>query len=84
MARLQRLEDTEIAIEEYRNIKSWDQMKPPCWEKNLDRARAAGEVRELDHGYDTLKSIYSLTDGAGMSMPDFAGKNPDNRRPTAV
>ena len=61
------------SIEEYRNIKSWDQMKPPCWEKNLDRARAAGEVRELDHGYDTLKSIYSLTDDEIEEAARFRG-----------
>lgn len=47
--------------ENYRAITSWDKVCPPHYEKNLDKAAAAGEVRVLDHGYDETKSIYDLT-----------------------
>lgn len=61
------------SIEEYRSIKSWKQMIPPQWKKNLAQARAAGEVRDLDHGYDTSRSIYSLTDDEIRAAAAFRG-----------
>lgn len=47
--------------EQYLAIKSWDQMKPPYMEKNLEKARANGEVKTLDKGWDTHKSVYDLS-----------------------
>lgn len=49
------------SLENYRSIKSWEQMRPPYYEKNLEKAVAEGAVRVLDHGYDESKSIYALT-----------------------
>lgn len=46
--------------EEFLGIRSWEQMRPPYMEKNIDKARAAGEVVELNRGYDMSRSIYSL------------------------
>lgn len=47
--------------ENYRSIKSWEQARPPHYEKNLEAAMDKGEVRILDHGYDETKSIYELS-----------------------
>lgn len=46
--------------QEYRDIRSWEQLRPVPLEKNLDKARQSGEVVTLSHGYDVTKSIYSL------------------------
>ena len=46
--------------QEYRDIRSWEQLRPMSLEKNLDKARQSGEVVTLSHGYDVSKSIYSL------------------------
>lgn len=47
--------------EEYRSIRSWEQLRPPYMEKNLEKARATGAVRVLDHGYDTSKPVHELS-----------------------
>lgn len=47
--------------DEYRAIKSWSDIRPPYVEKNLEKAEETGDVVTLNHGYDTEKSIYSLS-----------------------
>lgn len=47
--------------ENYRSIVSWDSVRPPHFEKNLEKALENGEARILDHGYDTSRPVYSLT-----------------------
>lgn len=47
--------------EEYRSIRSWEQLRPPYMEKNLEKARSAGEVITLNHGYDISRSVYELS-----------------------
>ena len=59
--------------EEYDNIKSWDQMRPEPLEKNLDKARAAGQVADLPKGYDESKSIYALTEDEIRAAAEFRG-----------
>ena len=61
------------SIENYRSIKSWKQMIPPDWKKNIREAEAAGEIRILDHGYDTSRPIYSLTDSELETAAAFRG-----------
>ena len=46
---------------EYESIRSWEQMRPPFLEKNLEKARKAGQVKDIPKGYDESKSIYDLT-----------------------
>ena len=48
-------------------------MIPPHWEKNLEKARAAGECIRLDHGWDESKSIYELTDEEIQTAAEFRG-----------
>lgn len=47
--------------EEYLSIRDWAQMRPPHMEKNLEKARAAGEVVTLSHGYDTSRPLAALS-----------------------
>lgn len=47
----EKLEAYYGSLEEYRKIKSWEQMRPACLEKNLDKAREHSEVVVLDHGW---------------------------------
>lgn len=61
------------SMEEFRSIRSWAQMFPPHWKKNIQEAQAAGEIRMLDHGYDTSKSIYSLSDAEIEAAAQFRG-----------
>lgn len=61
------------SMEEFRSIRSWAQMFPPHWKKNIQEAQAAGEIRTLDHGYDTSKSIYSLSDAEIEAAAQFRG-----------
>ena len=49
------------SLDEYRKIRSWEQLRPKPLEKNIEKARLAGQVAEIDRGYDTSKPIYSLT-----------------------
>ena len=59
--------------EEYEKIRGWDQLRPPYMEKNLEKAKAAGQVRVLDRGYDVSKSIYSLTADEIRAAAQFRG-----------
>lgn len=61
------------SIGNYKNIKSWEQIRPQPWEKNLAAARSKGEVRVLDHGYDTSKSIYEMTREEIEAAAQFRG-----------
>lgn len=54
-------------------IKSWKDVIPPHLEKNLEKARAAGEAVRLDHGWDESKSIYELTDAEIAAAAEFRG-----------
>ncbi len=59
--------------EAWEAIKSWKDVIPPHWEKNLEKARAAGECLRLDHGWDESKSIYELTDEEIQTAAEFRG-----------
>ncbi len=59
--------------ETWEAIKSWKDVIPPHWEKNLEKARAAGECLRLDHGWDESKSIYELTDEEIQTAAEFRG-----------
>jgi len=59
--------------ENYRSIKSWRQVVPPLYEKNLESAYEKGEVRVLGHGYDETKSIYDLTLEEVENAAEFRG-----------
>ena len=61
------------SLEKYRSIRSWNQMFPPEWKKNMKEADAAGEIRWLDHGYDTSRSVYSLSDEELEAAARFRG-----------
>ncbi len=61
------------SIENYRSITSWDKIRPPYHEKNLSKALESGEVKVLDHGYDTSKSIYDLTQEEVEAAAEFRG-----------
>lgn len=61
------------SMEKYRSIRSWDQMKPPFYEKNLVKAESNGDVVVLDHGYDESKSIYDLSWEEIESAAEFRG-----------
>ena len=61
------------SMENYRSIKSWRQMIPPHWKKNIREAEAAGEIRVLDHGYDTSRPVYSLSDAELEAAAEFRG-----------
>lgn len=56
-----RLEAYYGSEEKYLSIGSWEQMRPPFYEKNLQKAIEEGAVLTLDHGYDESKSIYELS-----------------------
>lgn len=49
------------SVENYRNIRSWDDVRPPFIENDLDKAMDKGEVVMFNHGYDEFKSIYELS-----------------------
>lgn len=49
------------SIEKYQSIKTWADVLPPLLEKDLQMARAQGEVLEQNHGYDESRSIYALS-----------------------
>ena len=59
--------------EAWEAIKSWKDVIPPHWEKNLEKARAAGECIRLDHGWDESKSIYELTEEEIQTAAEFRG-----------
>ena len=47
--------------EDYDRIRSWDDVRPAPLEKDLAKAKAAGEVVPMDWGWDSGKSIYELS-----------------------
>ena len=47
--------------DDYRNIRTWKQIRPCGMLRNFEKAYEAGEVKVLDHGYDTSRSVYSLS-----------------------
>lgn len=49
------------SYEKYSAVKSWDDVRPADFEKNLPAAFNRGEVKILDHGYDESRSIYTLS-----------------------
>lgn len=61
------------SMEEYLQIKTWDQVRPGKMEKNLQKAREKGEVLYLNHGYDTFRSIYSLSAEEIEKAAEFRG-----------
>lgn len=61
------------SIEEYRKIRSWEQMRPGYMEKNQEKAIASGEIELLDHGYDETKPIQSLTTEELEAAAQFRG-----------
>lgn len=59
--------------EEYERIRSWDDVRPLPLERNLGKARSAGQVTDLPKGYDDSKSIYSLTEKEISDAAAFRG-----------
>lgn len=57
----------------YRSIESWKQIRPSGMSVNLRKAFASGEVKLLDHGYDTSRSIYSLSADELEAAAQFRG-----------
>ena len=58
---------------EYEDIVSWEQMRPEPLEKNLEKARMAGQVKDLPKGYDDSRSIYDLTAEEVEAAAEFRG-----------
>lgn len=61
------------SIENYNNIKSWDDVRPVSLENNLKKALAKGDVVTLDHGFDESKSIYELSAEELEKAAEFRG-----------
>ena len=59
--------------ENFESIVSWEQMRPPYLEKNLEKARKSGQVTDLPKGWDDRKSIYELTDDEIRAAAAFRG-----------
>ena len=59
--------------EAYESIRSWDDVRPPHYETDAEKARAKGELLHLDHGWDESKSIYGLTDDEIQAAAAFRG-----------
>ncbi len=59
--------------ENYKTIRTWEDIVPGYMEKNLEKAIANGDVRVLDHGYDESISIYELTAEQVRAAADFRG-----------
>ncbi len=59
--------------EAWEAIKSWKDVIPPHYEKNIEKAREKGELHHLDHGWDESKSIYGLTDSEIQAAAAFRG-----------
>lgn len=57
--------------QEYESIRSWDDVRPPYLEKNIQKA--ADKVIVLDHGWDESKSLDSLTDEQLEDAAAFRG-----------
>lgn len=61
------------SMEKFRAIRSWKQLVPPPFEKDLVKAEKKGEVIFLDHGYDESKSLYALSREELESAAGFRG-----------
>ena len=61
------------SMEEYRKIGSWEQVRPGYMEKDMEKALGSGEAFFLNHGYDTSRSIYSLTLSEIERAAEFRG-----------
>ncbi len=61
------------SLEEYKSIRSWEQLRPAPLEKNLQKALSSGEAALLEHGWDTSKSIYELTREEIETAANFRG-----------
>ncbi len=59
--------------EAWKAIKSWKDVIPPHYEKNIEKAREKGELHHLDHGWDESKSIYELADSEIQAAAAFRG-----------
>ena len=59
--------------EEYESIRTWEQVRPPHLEKNLEKAREAGQVTDILKGYDDSRSVYSLTEEEIAAAAGFRG-----------
>ena len=59
--------------EEYESIRTWEQVRPPHLEKNLEKAREAGQVTDIPKGYDDSRSVYSLTEEEIAAAAGFRG-----------
>ena len=57
--------------QEYESIRSWDDVRPPYLEKNIQKA--ADKVIVLDHGWDESKSLDSRTDEQLEDAAAFRG-----------
>lgn len=57
--------------QEYESIRSWDDVRPPYLEKNLQKA--GEQVRLLEHGWDESKSLDSLSDEELEAAAAFRG-----------
>ena len=57
--------------QEYESIRSWDDVRPPYLEKNLQKA--GDQVRLLEHGWDESKSPDSLSDEELEAAAAFRG-----------
>lgn len=69
----ERLEAYYGSMENYLSIRSWEQLIPGKMEKDQAKAMSSGEAFELNHGYDTSKSIYSLSAAEIEAAAQFRG-----------
>ena len=70
------------SMEAYESIGSWEHLKPGKMEISASVAMSAGELIELNHGYDTTESIYDLSlqeirDAASFRGGRFLGDGKD-------
>ncbi len=61
------------SMEAYRNIRSWEQMRPPYLEKNLDKALETGEALCLKHGWNVDTPVVELTLDEVRAAAEFRG-----------
>ena len=61
------------SMEEYLDIRTWDRIRPGSPEKNIRRAEEKKEILRLNHGYDTSRSVYTLTEKEVEAAAAFRG-----------
>lgn len=59
--------------EEFNNIKTWKQLRPAYMEKDPHKAKEIGQLREINKGYDSKQSIYSLSEAQIKAAAEFRG-----------